>query len=130
MRVIWLFICISWGLVISINAPEEICTIEDVLIAFPLMAVMVSLGTLNIMTWVPPPSDVRCIGMGLNPWIPLGLLKVGTGTFLFTGLSGLIFSLLGIGHALWMHLQLVSVGSGGLVGVWAACFIYRKSHEA
>lgn len=127
---IWLFICSCWGLAIAINAPEESGTIENVIIAFPLTAIVSVLGTLNLMRIVPLPSDATRFGMALKPWIPLGLLKFIWGTFLFTASSGLIFSLLGVGHALWIHLHLFSAASGGLVGVWGACYVYRRFHAA
>jgi hypothetical protein len=130
--VLWFFFCAGWGYLMAESFPGiEQRSIVEALLALPLGALTV-LMIMAVELWrLAPGGKLLAPSLSLKPWnMPVGVIQFVSVTFLFSSIWGLVFAPMRTSGAIEQSLFVLSLGVGGLVGLFAFHHLYRARFVA
>lgn len=123
---IWFFVCSGWGYLMATSTSGEAWTTQ--VMAFPIAICTFALLVFSELRRLDLPVEFAHLSIDLKPWQqPLGVVQFTLITFIFSAAWGLGWCLCLQGTHLDHPLNVLALSSGGLLGTWSACRMYRRS---
>jgi hypothetical protein len=128
---VWFFFCAGWGHLLSKFPHQEGDTFALAFLAFPIAIFTMGLMAFFGLRSKSVPAEGARLSVDLKPWHqPLGILQFVCITFVFSAMWGIGLSMWSQGGNVIYAGQVLAMASGGLLGTWGACRVYRSIHAA
>ena len=103
----------------------------NVIVTFPVAIFFLGLLAFFALRTTSVPAERARLSIDLKPWQrPLGILQFVTVTFIFSAIWGIGFSASSQNANVYYPLRVLALATGGLLGTWVACRVYRATHVA